>query len=198
MPERGSEKRKDMRLPIKGGMVQYKESGGIFALFKGSSDQYPILNLSLRGMRFLTTDSLLSGDKLNFTIGVPTLGGEPLKAEGRVAWVQRSPRYKANVIGVQFVAMTKDSLSRLKNLVSFLGTKMKIKYKVKVYFSEQMRQKATVWELARDFNVSINLLEGSLNDKTTWLTIEIEGEKEEVKRVLEYLKSGGAKLVAIK
>lgn len=193
-----SDKRKAFRFAIKGGVVQYKEAGGVFAFLKGSSDKYPIVNLSSTGVKFLTADTLLIGDKLSFTIGIPTLGGEPLTAEGRVAWVQRSARYKANIIGVQFTAMTKDSLNRLKNLIGFLGSKVRVRSKIKVLFSEEMKRKPTLWEIARDFNVTVNLIKGSLTDMATWLEMEIEGEKEEVQRVIKYLQENGAKIAPIK
>jgi len=194
-----NEHRKDTRIPIKGAMVQYKESGGgLFAIFKGSSDQYPILNISTRGLRFLTTDTLLKDDKLTFTVGVPMLGGEPLRADGRVAWVRPSPRYDGNnIVGIQFTAMTKESISRLKNLVAFLGNKVKVKQTVKVLFSEQQRQQPTLWQIARDYNITVNILEGSLTDTSTWFVLEIEGEKAEVKKMLEYLKEGGARVVGV-
>jgi hypothetical protein len=191
-----NEHRKDTRIAIKGGMVQYKESGGgLFAIFKGSSDQYPILNISMRGMRFLTADTLLKDDKLTFSVGIPMLGGEPLKVDGRVAWIRPSPRYDSNIIGVQFTAMTKESIGRLKNLVSFLGSKVKVKQTVKVLFSEQQRQQPTLWQIARDYNITVNILEGSLTDTSTWFVLEVEGEKEEVRKMLEYLKEGGARVV---
>ena len=191
------EDRKDTRIPIKGAMVQYKESGGgLFAIFKGSSDQYPILNISMRGMRFLTADTLSKDDKMTFTVGIPMLGGEPLRADGRVAWVRPSPRYDGNnIVGVQFTAMTKESISRLKNLVAFLGNKIKIKQTVRVLFSEQQRQQPTLWQIARDYNITVNILEGSLTDTSTWFVLEIEGEKAEVKHVLEYIRGGGARVV---
>jgi hypothetical protein len=196
--DRGSESRKDNRIPIKGGMVQYKESGGgLFAIFKGSSDQYPILNISMRGMRFLTSDTLLKDDKLTFSVGIPMLGGEPLKVDGRVAWVRPSPRYDSNIVGVQFIAMTKESIGRLKNLVAFLGSKIKVKQTVKVLFSEQQRQQPTLWQIARDYNITANILEGSLTDTSTWFVIQVEGEKEEVRKMLDYLKEGGARVIGV-
>lgn len=190
--------RKDNRIAIKGGVVQYKESGGgLFAIFKGSSDQYPVLNVSMRGMRFLTSDTLLKDDKLTFSVGIPMLGGEPLKVEGRVAWVRPSPRYDSNIVGVQFTSMTKEAVSRLKSLVTFLGSKMKVKQIVRILFSEQQRHQPTLWQIARDFNITANILEGSLTDTTTCFVIEVEGEKEEVLKMLDYLKGGGARVVAL-
>ncbi|MFH1228378.1 MAG: PilZ domain-containing protein [Planctomycetota bacterium] len=193
-----SDKRRAFRFPIKGGSVQYKEAGGLFAFLKGSSEKYPIINLSSTGLRFLTTDTLLIGDKMTFVIGVPTLGGEPLTADGRVTWVQRSSRYKANIVGVQFTAMTKDSIARLKNLVGFLSSKVRVRSKIKVQFSEQMRKQPILWEIARDFNVNVNLLKGSLTEMSTWLEMEIEGEKEEVRRVIKHLQEHGAKIAPLK
>ncbi|MDI6733849.1 MAG: NIL domain-containing protein [Planctomycetota bacterium] len=192
------DKRRDSRIPIKGGMVQYKEAGGgLFAIFKGASEQYPILNISTRGMRFLTADTLSKDDKLSFSVIIPILGGEPLKVDGRVAWVKSSPRFNADIVGVQFTAMTKKSIHRLKNLIEFLGKKIKIKQTVKILFSEQQRQQPTLWQLARDFNVNVNIIDGSLTDVSTWMVLRIEGEKDEVMKVLEYLKEGGARILAV-
>jgi hypothetical protein len=192
------EKRRDNRIPIKGGVVQYKEAGGgLFAIFKGSSEQYPILNISMKGIRFLTADILSKNDKLSFTVGIPMLGGEPLRADGRVAWIQPSERYNANIVGVQFTAMTRESIQRLKNLVAFLGSKVRVKHVIKVLFSEHQRQQPTLWQIARDYNVTVNIKQGSMSDVAAWLVIEIEGEREEVKKVLEYLKDGGAKIVTV-
>jgi hypothetical protein len=191
-----SEHRKDTRIFIKGGMVQYKESsGGLFAIFKGSSEQYPILNISMRGIRFLTTDVLDKNERLTFTIGIPMLGGEPLRADGRVAWIQKSERYKANIVGVQFSAMTKQSIQRLKNLVTFLGSKVKVKQTLKILFSEQQRQQPILWQLARDYNVVVNIKQGTITDHATWLVMEISGEKEEVQHLINYLKQGGSRIV---
>ena len=198
MANSDKDKRRGFRFPVKGGVIQYKESGGLFAFLKGSSDRYPILNISSTGLKFLTTDTLLIGDKLSFTVGIPTLGGEPLNADGRVAWTQYSTRFKANIIGVQFTAMTKDSISRLKNLIGFLGSKVRVKAKIKVMFTEEMRKKPTLWEIARDFNVTVNLIKGSLTDVSTWLEMEIEGEREEVKKVLKCLQEDGAKITPLK
>ncbi|MFH0889382.1 MAG: NIL domain-containing protein [Planctomycetota bacterium] len=191
------EHRKDNRIFIKGGVVQYKEAGGLFAIFKGSSDQYPIINISMRGIRFLTSDTLSKNDKLTFTIGIPMLGGDPLRADGRVAWVRKSERYKANIVGVQFNAMTSASIQRLKNLVSFLGNRVKVKQTIKIMFSEQQRQQPIIWQIARDFDVIVNIKGGAITDQTSWLTMEIEGEREEVQRVLKYFKEGGAKMMAV-
>ena len=188
------EHRKDNRIFIKGGVVQYKEAGGLFAIFKGSSDKYPIINISMRGIRFLTTDALIKNDKLTFTIGIPMLGGDPLRADGRVAWIRKSERYKANIVGVQFNAMTNASIQRLKNLVSFLGNRVKVKQTIKILFSEQQRQQPIIWQIARDYDVVVNIKGGTITDQTTWLSMEIEGEREEVQRVLKYFKEGGAKI----
>lgn len=193
-----SDKRRGFRFPVKGGVVQYKEAGGLFAFLKGSSDRYPIINISSTGLKFITTDTLLIGDKLSFTVGIPTLGGEPLTADGRVAWVQFSTRFKANIIGVQFTAMTKNSISRLRNLIGFMGSKVRVKAKIKVLFTEEMRKKPVLWEIARDFNVNVNLMKGSLTDITTWLEMEIEGERDEVKKVIKHLQDAGAKITPIK
>ena len=190
--KKSAEDRRDSRLPIKGGVVQYKGSG-LIAFLEGSSEKYPIVNISHRGLRFLTRDQLEIGEKMNFTLGIPMVG-EPLRVEGKVAWAQRSSRQKAYNIGVRFTAMSKESMMRLKNLISFLGRKKLIKQKVKVTFSEAMKNQPVLWQIARDFDVSLNVQEGLLTEKIGWFIIQIEGQPDEIKRVLIHLKQKGGKL----
>jgi LysM repeat protein len=194
MANQVSDKRKDIRVRVKGGTVQYKPKGGLFAFLTGSSDKYPILNISHRGLRFITQNKLEIDSRLSFNIGIPLLAGKPMRADGRVAWVQRSSRYNAYVIGVRFTAMTADSIKRLKNLVAFLGSKVMVKQRVKVTFPEEMTKQPTLWQIARDFDVTVNVAEGLVTDKSGWLVLDIEGDREEVRRVLVYLKGKGAKL----
>lgn len=192
MAHQTREKRQDKRLSVKEGKIRYKGSG-LFAFLEGASDKYPIVNISHRGLRFLTRDKIEVGDKLAFTIGIPLLGA-PLKANGRVVWIQRSSRYNAFTVGVKFTVMTKKAISRLRNLVNFLGQRTTLKQKVKIAFSEEMRKQPLLWQIARDFEVSLNIAEGLLTDRDSWLVMEIEGGKEEIERVLEYLREKGGKL----
>ena len=86
------------------------------------------------------------------------------------------------------------SVMRLKNLISFLGRKKVIKQKVKVTFSEAMKNQPVLWQVARDFDVSLNVQEGLLTEKIGWFIIQIEGQPDEIKRVLIHLKQKGGKL----
>ena len=195
MANQSSDKRREIRVRVKGGTVKYRSKGGLFAFLSGSSVEYPILNISHRGLRFLTQGELKIGKRLSFNIGIPMLVAKsPIRADGRVAWVQRSSRYNAFVAGVQFTAMTADSIKRLKNLVVFLGSKVMVKQRVKVTFPEEMTKQPTLWQIARDFDVTVNVAEGLVTDKSGWLVLDIEGDREEVRRVLVYLKQKGAKL----
>lgn len=186
------DKRRTLRVEVKEAKVQFKNAGGLFAFLKGASEEMPVINVSMRGLRFISKEMLPMGKKLSFTIGIPLLGSEPLTADGTVAWVERSLRYNGYAIGVRFTAMTQASISRLKNLISFLGSRVKVKQKVKVTFSEEMKREPVIWQLARDFDVAINVSQGLLTEKSNWLVIEIEGEREEIGRVLGYLKQKGA------
>lgn len=188
------DKRRMLRVEVKEAKVQFKPTGGLFAFLKGASEEMPVVNVSLRGLRFISKEILPMDKKLSFTIGIPMLGAEPLTADGQVVWVERSLRYNGYAIGVRFTAMTQESISRLKNLISFLGSRVKIKQKVKVTFSEEMKREPIIWQLARDFDVTVNVIQGLLTEKTNWLVLEIEGEQEEIRRVLEYLKQKGAVL----
>jgi ABC-type methionine transport system ATPase subunit len=63
-----------------------------------------------------------------------------------------------------------------------------------VTFPEEMTKQPTLWQIARDFDVTVNVAEGLVTDKSGWLVLDIEGDREEVRRVLVYLKQKGAKL----
>ena len=80
-----NDSRTTKRIPITGALVQYKEADkSIFDIFKGPSEKFPILNLSMDGLRFLSHDPLVKGQKLRFNIELPVLSGEPLHT--LVAW----------------------------------------------------------------------------------------------------------------
>jgi hypothetical protein len=190
--------RNSKRISINGAMVQYKESDkSIFDIFKSSSEKFPILNLSMQGMRFLSHDPLVVNQPLRINIEIPVLGTEPLQADGRVAWIKYSDRYKASIIGVQFTSIPKESMQRLKNLVGLMGNKIQVKQTVRVAFSEKQREQPTMWQISRDYFVKINVLHGLITGDDTWLTLEIEGDAEEVRKVIQNLKEGGARISSV-
>jgi hypothetical protein len=194
MAQQEPEAKRDVRVEVKEGKVQFKNTGGLFTFLKGMSGEYQIINISHRGLKFLSKQRLGQGDKLSFNIGITLLGNDPLKADGKVVWVEKSKRYGGYLVGVRFTSMTRDSVSRLNNLINFLGSRIPIKQRVKVTFDEGQRSQPTLWAIARDFDVTVNIKEGLVTDRAGWLVLEIEGEREEIRRVLEYLKTQGAKL----
>jgi len=192
-----SDSRVSHRIQITGAMVKYKEADkSIFDIFKSASDKYPILNISMKGFRFLTHDTLVKGQKLSVSVEIPLLGSEPLEARGAVAWIKYSERYKATIVGVQFTHVSKESLQRLKNLVALTGNKVKVKHSFRIRFSEKQRQQPTLWQISRDYFVKVNVINGVITGDDTTLELEIEGDKEEINKVIHNLREGGAKLTA--
>jgi hypothetical protein len=189
-----SDHRRTLRVEPKEAKVKFKADSGLFAFLKGTSEEMPVVNVSLRGLRFRSKEMIAPGKILSFSIGIPMLGTEPLKTEGKVVWVERSHRFNGYTVGVKFTSMTQESMSRLKSLISFLGSQVKVKQRVKMIPSEGMKKNPVFWQIARDFDVTLNMVEGVITDQSSWLTMDFEGDRDEIKRLLVYLKEQGATL----
>ena len=116
-------KREELRFAVQQGKAQMESAGGLFAFLKGMPKALPIINISQQGLRLLSKKKLNVGDKLVFNVAIPVLGAKPLNARGEVAWVKIFTIFDEYLVGVKFSGMSKDSRSRLNNLITFLGTR---------------------------------------------------------------------------
>jgi len=106
---------------LKKSKMELVTEGGIFASFKRSKKEFPIINISLKGLKLITVDKFDEQNEISFNVVVPSLGTKPLSAEGKIVWVKPLNNFNAHLIGVEFVSMDSDSRKRLKNLILFLG-----------------------------------------------------------------------------
>jgi hypothetical protein len=120
-----SNKRKELRFSIQDGKAQMESNGGIFAFLKGAPTALPIVNISSTGLRLLSKNKMKIGDPVVISIMIPLLGAKPLKMSGQVAWLKTFAIFDEYLIGVKFVDLRGDAKKRLKNLVDFLGTRVK-------------------------------------------------------------------------
>jgi len=51
-----------------------------------------------------------------------------------------------------------------------------------------------VWELCKKFEVTTNLRQASVNDEVGLVCLELDGDREEIKRAIEWLEELGVKV----
>lgn len=69
------------------------------------------------------------------------------------------------------------------------------KVRIVLYFPKQLVDKPIVYRLVKDFNLKFNILKAEVNPKEEGILIlELEGDKENYKKGIEYLKKEGLKV----
>lgn len=69
------------------------------------------------------------------------------------------------------------------------------KVRIVLYFPKQLVDKPIVYRLVKDFNLKFNILKAEVNPKEEGILIlELEGDKENYQKGIEYLKKEGLKV----
>ena len=68
---------------------------------------------------------------------------------------------------------------------------MKTKKTIHFEFTQELVRQPLLYQLSRQFNVVTNIRGASVTEEGGFVALEIEGESEEIDRVLSYLKSLG-------
>ncbi len=71
---------------------------------------------------------------------------------------------------------------------------MKTKKNIHFEFSQELVQEPLLYKINRSFDVVVNIRGASVTDQGGFIALELEGEKEEVERVMKYLRDQGVKL----
>lgn len=71
---------------------------------------------------------------------------------------------------------------------------MKIKKNIHFEFEQEMVREPLLYKINRSFDVIVNIRGASVTDEGGFMALELEGEKAEVDRVIEYLKGQAVKL----
>lgn len=96
------ERRDCHRFIIPGATLSYKKSGFFFASPEYEDEYWPILNLSLGGLKFLTQKNLKVNTKLNIKISYHEKDGSFYLA-GKVKWTISNPGFSYKYqVGIQF------------------------------------------------------------------------------------------------
>ena len=71
---------------------------------------------------------------------------------------------------------------------------MKIKKNIHFEFEQEMVREPLLYRVNRSFDVIVNIRGASVTDEGGFMALELEGEQEEVERVIEFLKGQSIKL----
>lgn len=108
----GTERRRKKRYGVKNSTVRYQRSG-MFSFMSNFSERYLLLNVCEKGLHLITRDELPLGTGLSLQLGFPELDA-PLRAKGKVVWVQKSKEHDAFRTGVEITSIGAKALSKLK------------------------------------------------------------------------------------
>jgi ABC-type methionine transport system ATPase subunit len=62
---------------------------------------------------------------------------------------------------------------------------------VRLTFPEELIQEPIIYRLGHEFEVVTNIFRAAVGEKDAWITLELDGEEEEILRVMEFLRSLG-------
>lgn len=73
-----------------------------------------------------------------------------------------------------------------------------MKIAVGLTFPGSLKDESVICYLAKNYQVTLNIIEASFSMASGWAILEIEGEDKEIDRVFEYLSSKSIKIQRIK
>jgi len=71
---------------------------------------------------------------------------------------------------------------------------VKTKKNIHFEFSQELVREPLLYQINRSFDVVVNIRGASVTDEGGFIALELQGEQEEIDRVLAYLKNQGVKL----
>ncbi len=69
-----------------------------------------------------------------------------------------------------------------------------MKMAIGLTFPGNLQDESVICYLCKNFDISLNIIEASFSMSSGWAFLEVEGEKEEVKRSFDYIVSKGIKM----
>jgi ABC-type methionine transport system ATPase subunit len=66
--------------------------------------------------------------------------------------------------------------------------------RVKFTFVEQLIKEPIIWKLAKEFDVITNIRRADVTDARGWVVLELEGEREEIDRSLDWVRERGVRV----
>jgi ABC-type methionine transport system ATPase subunit len=71
---------------------------------------------------------------------------------------------------------------------------VKTKKNIHFEFDQELVREPLLYKINRSFDVVVNIRGASVTDQGGFIALELEGEQEEIARVLDYLRGEGVKL----
>jgi hypothetical protein len=66
--------------------------------------------------------------------------------------------------------------------------------RVKFTFVESLIKEPIIWKLGRDFEVVTNIRRADVTDQRGWVVLELDGERDEVDRALDWVREQGVRV----
>lgn len=66
--------------------------------------------------------------------------------------------------------------------------------RVKFTFVEELIKEPVIWKLGRDFEIITNIRRADVTDARGWVILELDGEREEIDRGLEWVEAQGVRI----
>ena len=66
--------------------------------------------------------------------------------------------------------------------------------RVKFTFENELVKEPVIYRLGRDFHIVTNIRRANVREKIGWVVLELDGEKEEIERGLQWVSSTGVRV----
>jgi ABC-type methionine transport system ATPase subunit len=68
------------------------------------------------------------------------------------------------------------------------------KQRVKFTFVQELIKEPIIWKLAKQFDVVTNIRRADVTDDRGWVVLELEGERDEIERGLDWVREQGVRI----
>ncbi|HVP05216.1 MAG TPA: NIL domain-containing protein [Dehalococcoidia bacterium] len=66
--------------------------------------------------------------------------------------------------------------------------------RVKFTFVEELIKEPVIWKLGREFDIVTNIRRADVTDQRGWVILELDGEKDEIERGLDWVREQGVRV----
>jgi L-aspartate semialdehyde sulfurtransferase ferredoxin len=66
--------------------------------------------------------------------------------------------------------------------------------RVKFTFVEELIKEPIIWKLAKEFDIVTNIRRADVTDERGWVILELDGDKDEIERSLEWVRKNGVRV----
>ena len=68
------------------------------------------------------------------------------------------------------------------------------KQRVKFTFIEELIKEPIIWKLAKEFDLVTNIRRADVTDERGWVVLELEGDRDEIERGLDWVRNNGVRV----